>query len=150
MPEFLNNLGCAFQSSFRHTGDLSHLSEAISAQQRAVQLSPNGQPDLLPWLNNLGNSFQSCFVRTGDLSDISEAISAHQHAVQLTPDTHPDFPIILNNLGVSFQRRFARMGGLGPHRSHFSPTSRRSAHFQRPSSHAFMAEQSRRRLSGHL
>jgi hypothetical protein len=57
-------------------GDLTDISEAISFQQKAVQLTPEGHADMPGHLNNLGNSFQSRFEHTGDLTDISEAISS--------------------------------------------------------------------------
>ncbi|KAH6881194.1 CHAT domain-containing protein [Coprinopsis sp. MPI-PUGE-AT-0042] len=94
------------------TGDLSDIAEAISAQRRAVQLTPKGHADLPARLNNLGNSFQHRFEHTGDLSDIAEAISAQQRAVQLTPKGHADLAGRLNNLGTSFQRRFEHTGDL--------------------------------------
>jgi hypothetical protein len=57
MPNWLNNLGNSFQSRFEHTGDLADISDAISYQQKAVHLTPEGHADMPGWLNNLGNSF---------------------------------------------------------------------------------------------
>ncbi|KAH6881216.1 CHAT domain-containing protein [Coprinopsis sp. MPI-PUGE-AT-0042] len=88
------------------------MAEAISAQRRAEQLTPDGHADLPGCLNNLGNSILCRFERTGDLSDIAEAISAQRRAVQLTPEGHADLPGCLNNLGISFRRRFERTGDL--------------------------------------
>jgi len=112
MPMQLNNLGISFHSRFDHTGNLADISEAISNQQRAVQLTPNGDPRMPMWLSNLGSSFQSRFERTGDLSDLSEAIANKQRAIQLTPVRHPHLPRPLNALGNSFRRRFDRTGDL--------------------------------------
>jgi len=110
MPLWLNNLGGAYQAIFERTGDLSHLSGAISAQQRAIQLTPNGHPDMPRLLYNLANSFQSRFARLVDLADVSKAISFHQRAVELTPDGHLDMPSRLHNLANSFGSRFSLMG----------------------------------------
>jgi hypothetical protein len=51
----LNNLGNSFQSRFEHTGDLADISNAISYQQKAVHLTPEGHADMPGWLNNLGS-----------------------------------------------------------------------------------------------
>ena len=91
---------------------MSDIFEAVSVNQLAVQLTPDGHPDMPERLNNLGYSFHSRFGRTGDLSDLSEAISNQQRAVQLTPDGHPDMPMYLNNLGNSFQSCFERTGNV--------------------------------------
>ncbi|KAH6880937.1 CHAT domain-containing protein [Coprinopsis sp. MPI-PUGE-AT-0042] len=109
---YLNNLGRSFQCRFKCTGDLSDIAEAISAQCRAVQLTPEGHANLPARLNNLGSSFRSRFDHTGDLSDIAEAISAQCRAVQLTPEGHANLPACLNNLGSSFLCRFERTGDL--------------------------------------
>ena len=86
MSQRLSNLGSSFQSRFEHTRDLADISEAISYQQKAVHLTPEGHAYMSIWLNNLGNSFQSRFEHTGNLADISEAISYQQKAVHLTPE----------------------------------------------------------------
>jgi ssDNA-specific exonuclease RecJ len=57
MPGWLNNLGNSFRIRFEHTGDLADISEAISSQQKAVQLTPEGHADMPVHLNNLGNLF---------------------------------------------------------------------------------------------
>jgi len=67
---------------------VSDLSEAISVQQHAIQLSPNDHPDMPGQLSNLGTLFLCRFDRTGNFSDVSEAISVHQRAVRLTPYGH--------------------------------------------------------------
>jgi len=106
----LNNLGASLHSRFKRTGDFSDLSEAISNEQRAVQLTPDGHPGMPMWLNNLGISFHSLFERTDNLSDLSKAISNKQRAVHFTPDGHPNMPMRLNSLGVSYESRFKLTG----------------------------------------
>jgi len=69
----LNNLGMSFQSRFGRTGDVADLTEAITIQQRAVQLTPDGHSDMPMRLNNLAISFRSRFEHTDDLSDILTA-----------------------------------------------------------------------------
>jgi len=84
----------------------SHLDEAITTQQRAVSLTPDGHPDKPQCLINLGTSFRNRFERLGDRVDLDEAITAQQEAVHLTPDGHPHKLIYLNNLGISLLARF--------------------------------------------
>jgi len=110
MPALLNNLGNSFQALFERTGEVSDVSEAISVQRWAVQLTPNGHANMPGRLCNLGNSLRCRFQRTSDISDISEAISVQQQAVQLTPNGHARMPGYLTNLGISFQWRFERTG----------------------------------------
>src|SRR5260221_8831701 len=107
-----NYLGILSWRRFERTGNLEDISNAMQDQQRAVQLTPDGHPNLPTWLNNLGNSFSSRFARTGDLEDISSAIRNQQRAVQLTPDGLANLPTRLSNLGISFLRRFRHTGDL--------------------------------------
>ena len=64
MPNVLNNLGIAFQKCFECTGDLANIGDAISYQQKAVQLTPEGHASMAGWLTNLGNAFLSELVPT--------------------------------------------------------------------------------------
>ncbi|KAF8961807.1 CHAT domain-containing protein [Flammula alnicola] len=112
MPGRLQSLGSSFFCRFERTADLNDISKAISMQQEAVHLTPDGHANLPVLLNNLGNSYLSRFEHTGDLSDVSEAISLHEKAVQLTPEGHANMPIRLHGLGNSFFRRFIYTGDL--------------------------------------
>jgi len=71
----LNSLGISFQRHFELTGNVGDLAKAISIEQRAIQLTPDGHPYMPGRLNNLGNSYRSRFKCTGNLSDIHTAIS---------------------------------------------------------------------------
>ena len=102
--------GTILQERFKQTGAIDEISNAISAHQRAVQLTPDGHADMPSLLNNLGGSLLCRFERTGDLADVTNAISAHQKAVQLTPDGHANMPIRLSNLVGSLSRRFECTG----------------------------------------
>ncbi|PPQ77257.1 hypothetical protein CVT26_005816, partial [Gymnopilus dilepis] len=70
----LNNLGGAFQSRFKQTGNLDDIVQSIQLQQRAVELTPEGHADLPLLLSNLGTSFMCQFERTGVLDDIAQSI----------------------------------------------------------------------------
>ena len=90
--------GSSFQFRFEQTGDLSDMENAMSNQQRVVELTPLGHTDLPRRLSNLGNSFQISFRPTRDPTDIKNAICNQQHAVELTPPGHADLPTCLSNL----------------------------------------------------
>ena len=92
----LNNLGTSFRCCFEHLGVFDDISNAISYQQEAVHLTPEGDADIPANLNNLRILFQCHFECTGDLVNISNAISCHQRAVHLTPKGHTS--LILNML----------------------------------------------------
>ncbi|TFK19235.1 hypothetical protein FA15DRAFT_648667 [Coprinopsis marcescibilis] len=92
--------------------DVPAIDKAIASQERAVDLTPPGHPDLPGHLGNLGTSFYRRFERTSDLRDIGEAIASQKRAVDLTPPGHPDLPGHLSNVGNSFRRCFERTGDL--------------------------------------
>jgi len=112
MPVLLNGLMNLLQDSFKHTGDLSDVSEAILIQQRAVQLAGEAHTAICQWLNELGNLFLERLRYTGNLSDVHEAILVQQRGIRLTPNGHETRPGMLYNLGVSYLRRFEHTGDL--------------------------------------
>ncbi|KZV59436.1 hypothetical protein PENSPDRAFT_595468, partial [Peniophora sp. CONT] len=89
------------QSRFERLGELDDLEQAIAAQRRAVELTPERHLDKPIWLSNLGRSLQSRFERLGELGDLEQAIVASRRAVELTPDGHPNKAVSLIVLGVS-------------------------------------------------
>ncbi|KAF8900741.1 CHAT domain-containing protein [Gymnopilus junonius] len=107
-----------------------YISEAISLQRTAMQLTPEGHPSMAAYLSALGNSIelreslrltpdghpeiaprlfslseslQRRFLRTGESSDISQAISFLQKAIQLSPEEYPGMPTYLTVLGRALQ-----------------------------------------------
>ncbi|KAF6764583.1 CHAT domain-containing protein [Ephemerocybe angulata] len=97
---------------FRRTGELSDITDAITAQRKGVEITPRGHADLPGRLNNLGTLLTIRFERTGELSDITDAIALRQKAIEITPQGYSGLANCLNNLGGSFTRRFERMGEL--------------------------------------
>ncbi|KAF6765443.1 TPR-like protein [Ephemerocybe angulata] len=106
LPEWLSDLGNAFQSRFEYFGDFSDIAEAVSTHQKAVKLTPEGHADLPMWLNNLGISSMRRFQYTGDLSAITESIASLEKAVNETSDGHESLSGRLTNLGNAFHCRF--------------------------------------------
>ncbi|RXW16904.1 hypothetical protein EST38_g8959 [Candolleomyces aberdarensis] len=120
LPGVLSNLQNLLFSTLRNLllkdskrpGALSNISESISVQQRAVELTPAVHPDLPGRLSKLGNSLLSRFERTAAPSDLSQSILVIQRAVELTPAGHPELPTMLSNLKISLANHFKRAGAL--------------------------------------
>ena len=74
MTSHLNSLVFSLVYRFKHTGDLTDISNAISYQQNVVYLIPEGHASMSGRLNNLGNAFRNRFKHTEDLADISTSL----------------------------------------------------------------------------
>ena len=70
----LNNLGNKLKSRHEHTGKMEDLEEAIRVARQAVDVTPEGHPDLAAMLNNLGNKLGRRYERTGKMEGLEEAI----------------------------------------------------------------------------
>lgn len=68
-------------------------------QQRAIELTADGHPDLPAKLDNLGELGHLCYTRTGDLDELEKAVAQQQRAVNDTLDDHPHKPTRLILLG---------------------------------------------------
>ncbi|KAF6755132.1 CHAT domain-containing protein [Ephemerocybe angulata] len=110
LADRLNEDGGRLLGCFESSGDLSKLSEAISAHRRAVKLTHQGHESLPRRLSNLGVALINRFSRIGDIMDANGAISAQKMAVWLTPEGHSDLARQLFNLGCSFLHRYKRRG----------------------------------------
>ncbi|KAF6747409.1 CHAT domain-containing protein, partial [Ephemerocybe angulata] len=98
---------------FLNTGDLAHISKAVSTLRRSVELTPAGHVDTTYRFNSLGVAYWFRSQRTGNLPDLSEAILHSQRsAVEMTAEGHSALPSWLNNLGNAFQTRFRCTGDL--------------------------------------
>ncbi|KAF5338698.1 hypothetical protein D9611_013317 [Ephemerocybe angulata] len=104
LPLVLNNLGHSLLVRFEGAGDLSDVSEAITALRKVISLTPDDHPSLPIILGNLGSAHVFRFDRMKNPKDITEAISAHQKAVELTPHGHSTLSELLSTLGCSFTR----------------------------------------------
>ncbi|KIM83489.1 hypothetical protein PILCRDRAFT_69143 [Piloderma croceum F 1598] len=108
----LDSAGVRLWERFQAQGELTDLENAISNQQKAVELTDDEHPGKPGRLSNLGISQRTRFGRLGELADLENAISNQQKAVELTDDGHPDKPGHLSNLGISQQTRFRCLGEL--------------------------------------
>ncbi|KAF5341257.1 hypothetical protein D9611_006153 [Ephemerocybe angulata] len=85
--------------------------EALSAQQRALRITPEGHAELPDrHLYRLGDTLALRFEHYSEASDIDEAIAALQKAVQLTPEGHVDLPGRHKHLGDLLKTRFVSGG----------------------------------------
>jgi hypothetical protein len=109
---YLNATGVRFLERFERLGELADLENAISNQQKAVELTDDGHPSRPGFLSNLGISHKARFGCFGELADLENTISNQLKAVELTGDRHPDKPMYLSNLGNSQESRFGRLGEL--------------------------------------
>ncbi|WP_143271418.1 tetratricopeptide repeat protein [Amycolatopsis echigonensis] len=96
--------------TYKLTGDVSELADAIEQYQLALDALPAGAPSRAPILSNLGNAFQVRFRRTGNLSDLEDAIHFGRVAVDTLPADHPSYATCLSNLGSVLQLRFLQAG----------------------------------------
>lgn len=106
LPLRLNSTGVSLRHRFEVIDDPTVIMEAISLQQKAVQLTPEGHGDMPNYLIELAHSLQLQFIYAKKLADIDEAISFQQKAVQVTPEGHADMASYLSELGSSFDLRY--------------------------------------------
>ncbi len=107
-----NDAGGVYLRRYWRRGDPSDLNSALKLWKRAVELTPEGSPDLPGFLNNLALGLRARYGRTGQLEDLQEAIGHWKRAVELTPEGSPDLPSILNNLASGLRARYGRTGQL--------------------------------------
>lgn len=110
----------------RRLGNLADISEVISIQQQAVQLTPEGHPDMSVLLSSLGSSFGR------SLRHLESHLSIPARRFQFSPNTHSCIPMMLNNLGVFFQSRFERTEDLSDISESMSFKERCPIHSRRP------------------
>ncbi|KAF8149390.1 CHAT domain-containing protein [Crassisporium funariophilum] len=104
-PQELHKIGLSFVDRFKRSGDLSDISNAISAFKEEINIIPESHTDMPLKLTNLVTSILCRFECKHDLTDISEVISFLKRAVRLT-----NVPALLGLLGTSFKARFECTG----------------------------------------
>ncbi|TDL15147.1 hypothetical protein BD410DRAFT_733111 [Rickenella mellea] len=109
-PSHFSNLGNSSLTRFRQLGEMADIEQAILNHERAIQLTPDGDPDMPRCLIDLGNSFSTRFEWRGESEDIANAISNLQRAIQLTPEGHRDKPSYLSHHGSALSTRFKHSG----------------------------------------
>ncbi|CAA7269579.1 unnamed protein product [Cyclocybe aegerita] len=107
----LLNLARTLTTRFENgKGNLEDINRAISYEQTAIQLLPEGHDSLAGCLSGLGISLAARFKTLGNLEDIEVAISNQQRAVGMTREGHVDLPTRLAHLASSYLARFQKLG----------------------------------------
>ncbi|KAJ3511663.1 hypothetical protein NLJ89_g3965 [Agrocybe chaxingu] len=109
----LLNLARTLTTRFENgKGNLEDINRAISCEQTAIQLLPEGHDSLASCLSGLGISLAARFKTLGNLEDIEVAISNQQRAVGMTREGHTDLATRLTHLALSYQARFQKLGSF--------------------------------------
>ncbi|KAL4257399.1 hypothetical protein AB1N83_012436 [Pleurotus pulmonarius] len=85
----LGALAAALQTRYQSLDDVSDLSTAITLLDVAIQLSPDGRPNLVN-LHNLAACLLARFERVGDEGDLAQAVGLLERVAGLTPEDHPE------------------------------------------------------------
>ncbi len=93
-------------------GQAADLDAAILASQKAVSLTPAGDPDLAVRWSNLAVLLGMRFGRAGDAADLDASIDASREAVGLTSPDDRDLAGHLSNLAAALSIRFERTGAV--------------------------------------
>ncbi|KAJ6505610.1 CHAT domain-containing protein [Mycena vulgaris] len=101
----LNILGDVLLQSYKGSGTVDDLNQAVCAYNDAVRDDPGSVINL----TDLGRSLLHRFERFGSLLDIHRSIEMLEDAVRLTPDGHPESLDVYAN---ALDRRFERTGEL--------------------------------------
>ncbi|KDQ52439.1 hypothetical protein JAAARDRAFT_210593 [Jaapia argillacea MUCL 33604] len=99
-------------ATFRNTGVLGNLEEAIRLDREALALRPVGHPQRADSLTNLAISLKTHFRRASTLSHLQEAVELDREALGLRPPLHPDRGTSLNNLAIDLRTRFRQLGDM--------------------------------------
>ncbi|KAJ7477682.1 CHAT domain-containing protein [Mycena latifolia] len=109
---YLSDLGGALRQRFERLGNVVDINQGKALCAAAVEMTPDGHPDMASQLTNLGSCLLRRFGELGDLTDLNESVSTFEAAIRLTPEGHPNKPSGLSNLGNSLLMRFERLGDL--------------------------------------
>ncbi|KZV77304.1 hypothetical protein PENSPDRAFT_747045 [Peniophora sp. CONT] len=112
MAVALSTLGVQLWARFRRMGQTEDLGSAILLLRRAVEITPNINPDKPTSLARLSTSLISRFEYLGELEDLEESIALLHQAVELAPDEHSDKPQLLDKFSRALDSRFERFGEL--------------------------------------
>ncbi|CCO34864.1 hypothetical protein BN14_08973 [Rhizoctonia solani AG-1 IB] len=79
---------------------------------RALDLTPDGHPDLPGCHAALGVTYCDRHERLGAINDLEKAMECRARALDLTPDGHLYLPFRHADLGTSYTERFRRLGEI--------------------------------------
>ena len=79
---------------------IANLEIAIECLQKAVDLTPAGNPDRAEYLNTFSIYLRTRYARRGKVEDLAQAFKYAREAVDLTPTDNPNGARRLNNLSI--------------------------------------------------
>ncbi|KAJ1300992.1 hypothetical protein OPQ81_003416 [Rhizoctonia solani] len=100
----------SYTDRFQRLCALDDLDKALEYKYRALDLTPDGHPDLSNRLISLAKTHYNRFQHLGELDDLEKSIEYRSRALKLTPDGHPDLPGQIFGLGASYRERFEHLG----------------------------------------
>ncbi|KAI0319918.1 TPR-like protein [Amylostereum chailletii] len=106
VPPVLAGVGDIFYKFFLKQGRGIDIETAIAIHQRAVDLTPDDDPQKAAYLNNVGISFGVRFRRWRELADVDSSIRALRQAVEIVPESHVRRAMYLNHFGSCLRDRF--------------------------------------------
>ncbi|KAJ7263798.1 CHAT domain-containing protein [Mycena rebaudengoi] len=112
MAGWLQGLAASFRDLYQQSGDVKHLEAALQNSQAAVELTPEGHPNLAERLQSLAMLFTDRYQRSEDVKNLEAALQNNQAAVTQTPKGHPDLAGHLQSLAVLLTDRYRRSGDV--------------------------------------
>ena len=76
-------LGIFMCMQYDHTGQITHLNQAILHLQQALDVATSNDRNLASLLNVLGDSLMKHYEQTGDVQALDQAIGHHWHTINL-------------------------------------------------------------------
>jgi hypothetical protein len=95
--------GTARLLSYRQSGQLPLLREAVDLFRSAAAAVPDDDPGLATHLANLGVALRMLFERTGDTAALAEEVASGRKAVNVTPADDPELAGRLDNLAEALR-----------------------------------------------
>ncbi len=108
---YLSNLGAALVDQYQVTDSADDIEAAISAHNRAIELTPQNSAYFADRLNNLSVALNVEYYRTQEPGDLAKAIDVRREVVEATSRAgRPPVPLHLDNLALSLRARYRLTG----------------------------------------
>ncbi|CCO35426.1 hypothetical protein BN14_09544 [Rhizoctonia solani AG-1 IB] len=98
----------SYTDRYRRLGAIDDLEKSIQYLSRAIDLTPDGHPDLPSRHANLGVSYSDRYGRLGVIDDLEKSIVCKTRALNLTPNAHPALSLQYSNLAMSYHDQYKR------------------------------------------
>ncbi|KAK4198566.1 CHAT domain-containing protein [Triangularia verruculosa] len=107
LPTVISNLSVFYHARYIGTSSSDDLSRAVLRAEKALEITPKGDPDRASRLTNLSNALEARYG-TGEREndDLNHAIAASEEAVSSASNDDPDLYAMLNNLAKQLGQRY--------------------------------------------